>query len=951
MKTIKISYPILLLLLIGQVTYAQPVLKPIASMEVTPCYQLGDDIKGEAASDYSGASVSLSSDGKRLAIGAIYNGNGTGAGHVRVYEWDTTSFSWVQLGGDIDGETVTGVDVDIDEGFRMSVSLSSDGSRLAIGVPFNNGNENYAGHVRVYEWNGTGWAQLGGDIDGEAAGNYSGWSVSISSDGKRLAIGALGNSDNGTAAGRVRVYRWDTTSFSWAQLGGDIKGEAAEDYSGASVSLSSDGERLAIGAPGNDGNGTDAGHVRVYGWSGTGWAQLGGDIDGGEAGDWSGYLVSLSSDGERLAIGVPGYPPDGKSADTGHVRVYEWNRTDFSWTQLGDDIDREGASEGSDIPVSLSSDGGRLAIGARQSLGGGHVRVYQWDTTDSGWTQLGGDIKGEAAGDYSGTSVSISSDGERLAIGAPYNDGNGYTSGHVRVYQWDTTNSGWTQLGGDIDGEAAWKEFGRSVSLSSDGGRLAIGAIYKNGNGYTTSHARVYGWSGTNWDQLGGDIDGGTGWHEFDRSFRSDISDISVSISSDGRRLAIGVSGNGGNGTGAGHVRVYGWDTTSFSWVQLGGDIKGEAAEDYSGTSVSLSSDGERLAIGAPGNDWAGEGYVRVYGWDTTSFSWVQLGGDIDGEEARDEFGRSVSLSSDGERLAIGAPGNSDSGYRTGHVRVYQWSGTSWTQLGGDIDGEAEYDNSGRSVSLSSDGERLAIGAPGNDDNEADAGYVRVYGWSGTNWTQLGGDIDGEAANDRFSWYIRSNISVSLSSDGKRLAIGVPGNDGNGTGAGHVRVYGWSGTDWTQLGNDIDGEAEGDWSGISVSMSSDGRRLAIGASGNNWRAGHVRLYDDSCSLPPVGIEADDRINTGELVDHDQLIRLYPNPAGEVINLEIASGRADVDMSMSVYDLFGRKVYEAYDLFIGGDRHEINVRDWAPGHYLVCLHINGEVVTRRFILSR
>ncbi|MCE2503761.1 MAG: T9SS type A sorting domain-containing protein [Chlorobi bacterium] len=55
--------------------------------------------------------------------------------------------------------------------------------------------------------------------------------------------------------------------------------------------------------------------------------------------------------------------------------------------------------------------------------------------------------------------------------------------------------------------------------------------------------------------------------------------------------------------------------------------------------------------------------------------------------------------------------------------------------------------------------------------------------------------------------------------------------------------------------------------------------------------------------------------------------------------------------MSVYDLFGRKVYEAYDLFIGGDRHEINVRDWAPGHYLVCLHINGEVVTRRFILSR
>ena len=47
--------------------------------------------------------------------------------------------------------------------------------------------------------------------------------------------------------------------------------------------------------------------------------------------------------------------------------------------------------------------------------------------------------------------------------------------------------------------------------------------------------------------------------------------------------------------------------------------------------------------------------------------------------------------------------------------RVYSWNGSSWTQLGSDIDGEAASDNSGYSVSLNSDGDRVAIGATYND--------------------------------------------------------------------------------------------------------------------------------------------------------------------------------------------------------------------------------------------
>ena len=105
-------------------------------------------------------------------------------------------------------------------------------------------------------------------------------------------------------------------------------------------------------------------------------------------------------------------------------------------------------------------------------------------------TQLGADIDGEAAGDYLGWSVSMSSNGSRLAIGATGNDANGGNSGHVRVYEY--ANSAWTQLGADIDGEAAGDQSGWSVSMSSDGSRLAIGAVNNNANGNPSGHVRVY---------------------------------------------------------------------------------------------------------------------------------------------------------------------------------------------------------------------------------------------------------------------------------------------------------------------------------------------------------------------------------------------------------------------------------------------------------------------------
>jgi hypothetical protein len=105
-------------------------------------------------------------------------------------------------------------------------------------------------------------------------------------------------------------------------------------------------------------------------------------------------------------------------------------------------------------------------------------------------------------------------------------------------------------------------------------------------------------------------------------------------------------------------------------------------------------------------------------------------------------------------------------------------------QKGADIDGEAVFDYSGCSVSMP-DANTLAIGGSGNDGNGTDAGHVRVYIWSGNAWVKKGVDIDGEASGDNIPGV---SLSVSMP-DANTVAIGGSGNDGNGTDAGHVRVY------------------------------------------------------------------------------------------------------------------------------------------------------------------
>ena len=422
----------------------------LANFDAIIWEQLGEDIDGEAAGDNSGYSVSMNSAGTKVAIGAKKNdgnnnNNNNNSGHVRVYEYNDGTSQWGQLGEDIDGEAAG-------DNSGYSVSMNSAGTKMAIGAVHNDDNR---GHVRVYEYNdGTSqWEQLGEDIDGEVGGSWSGdksgWSVSMNSDGTIVAIGAPLNDGNGYNSGHVRVYEYNDETSQWGQLGEDIDGEAGDDYSGRSVSMNSAGTKVAIGADYNYGNGSNSGHVRVYEYNdGTSqWEQKGDDIDGEAAGDNSGKSVSMNSAGTIVAIGAP--YNDGNGSNSGHVRVYEYNDETSQWGQLGEDIDGEvsGSWSGdkSGCSVSMNSAGTQVAIGADWNYGNGsssgHVRVYEYNDETSQWGQLGEDIDGEAAGDSSGKSVSMNSAGTKVAIGAEYNNGNNSYSGHVRVYEQVTLQS------------------------------------------------------------------------------------------------------------------------------------------------------------------------------------------------------------------------------------------------------------------------------------------------------------------------------------------------------------------------------------------------------------------------------------------------------------------------------------------------------------------------------
>ncbi len=213
-------------------------------------------------------------------------------------------------------------------------------------------------------------------------------------------------------------------------------------------------------------------------------------------------------------------------------------------------------------------------------------------------------------------------------------------------------------------------------------------------------------------------------------------------LSADGKVIAIASSSNIITGDNSGIVKVFGLGEVDSGeeWSQIGEDIASDVDGDYIGPSVDLSEDGTIVAIGAFFNNQnaAYYGTVKVFTHCPKVRNWVQIGNDIMGQNEQDYFGRSVSLSADGMTLAVGAFSSDDDegGELSGSTGLYRFTAdnttmvSDWEMIGSVLHGEAAHDYFGRSVSLSSDGKRLAVGAYLNDGPTTytkSSGNVRVF--------------------------------------------------------------------------------------------------------------------------------------------------------------------------------------------------------------------------------
>lgn len=927
--------------------------------------QAGDSISGEVY-EKAGYSVAMSDDGTRMVVGAVSgrDDTNTSTGVARVYDWDGSA--WEQVGDDIAGTTsydLTG----------WAVAISGDGDRVAVAAPTNSSSLAQGGRVSIYEWSGFTWEPIGNPIYGDTAYSRSGSSVAMSDDGNTVAIGSPYDSYDGANTGKVRVFSW--SGAYWSQVGSDIRGEAAGDTAGYSVALSADGQRVAVGAINavvspyglSNYTPTKRGAVRVYDLVGANWVLAGATIGGPPAGNnsQSGYSVSLSSDGNRLAIGAP-FQIHNRSQARGQVRVYDWGGS--AWSQVGLDIDEPlSDTSGFGWSVSLSNNGSRLAIGVTSPYGSARVFLL----TSGVWVQFGDNIAANSEDDSAGFATVISGDGNRIAVGAPYNDLAATNSGRVLVYdltseaaatfsvgafssdgseilyQWQRSDDGGVTFN-DIAG-ATSSTYALSVftSAADDGDQyrvvidsLTASPITSNavtltvsdpvleirlqpqdttavdGNAtFTVVGADVayystvtYQWqllNGGSWSDLAGEtgpslsLTGLTSSSDGNQyrvvlsaaasagssSLNSDAATLTVpyiAISTQPQNTTAAIAGwspvgntiyqsiapnytkervsavslaNNGNWMAVGgefhqdrgRVRVFYWNGST--WVQLGSDIVGSSVSDsYNslGKSVALSQYGTRLCIGGKtGFFSSGQDSVRTYALTgpSNNRAWTQDLPDIVG------VGTVISLSDDGTRLAVGSPDASSGSFSAaGLARVYERSSTAWTQLGADITGTATGDLCGYSVALSGDGTRLAVGSPKSDAGNPiwtkDIGLVRVFEWSGSAWVQVGNTLYGGSPGHEFG------TVLSFSEDGDRLLVASEFYNGGPTGndrwAGRADVFDWDGSSWTLAGSSIVGDEEGDRLGTSAAISSDGNRIAVGIPSKTVNAlvnGVFQLYE------------------------------------------------------------------------------------------------------------
>lgn len=418
----------------------------------------------------------------------------------------------------------------VDDEFGTAVVLSADGNTLAIGAiyedsagtgvnPPNTNSELSAGAVYIYARVGMGW-EFQAFIKASNTDAYDefGNAIALSADGNTLAVGAPKEDGSGTGvapasdesateSGAVYVYTRSGTTWSFeAYIKASNTGR--NDAFGSAVALSGSGDLLAVGAPGEDTDGTrvdppfnenasNSGAVYLYSRSASTWA-LEHCIKSTETatGDAFGSAVAINAGGTLLAVGAP------ERASGGAAYIYSglrWNNA----TSLR----AENAARGDRFGFALALQDGLIAIGApgeatnapginptpnRRAPNTGAAYLFAM-RAEASWEQDAFIKASNASVDEYGWSLALSAAGDRLVVGGIFEDGAGMgidatpSEGFIgsgAAYVYLRTGSAWFERHYiKAFNVGAGDHFGGSVALSSDGNTLAVGAPLESSSG------------------------------------------------------------------------------------------------------------------------------------------------------------------------------------------------------------------------------------------------------------------------------------------------------------------------------------------------------------------------------------------------------------------------------------------------------------------------------------
>jgi|SaaInl5LU_22_DNA_1037371.scaffolds.fasta_scaffold14878_1 hypothetical protein len=287
---------------------------------------------------------------------------------------------------------------------------------------------------------------------------------------------------------------------------------------------------------------------------------------------------------------------------------------------------------------------------------------------------------------------------------------------------------------------------------------------------------------------------------------------------------------------GIGIVSALSTFTLSFGPTEFKLSRSDPEAYDYFGRTVSMSGDGNYAIVGSPEDDPTASNTGSAYVFQRSGSTWTQVRKlTASDRQADDQFGTSVAVNSDGTYFIVGAKYEDTGGANAGAAYIFNRSGSTWTQQAKIVSNDDQGDDQfGHSVAIDPYGNYVVVGAVFEDGGagnpRSNAGAAYIFGRTGSTWTQKYKlTASDTAANDRYG----DSVSISTSGPGMWIIVGSTYNAHSGlTNPGAAYVYTWNGVGATEQAKLVASDATNtgyDNFGISVSMSTDNTYAVVGA--------------------------------------------------------------------------------------------------------------------------